>query len=128
MDRTKTSTKRRGYSSKKQNIRGNKVAKKQHVNEFSIKEDANLITYDPVKNLLDVNKMGAAIMQCFLDNDTEGVLEIVENYLYAMNKTQFLKDANVPRSTVYNFFKRRNPTIKTLAKIMHATVHSQCSV
>lgn len=80
--------------------------------------------YDPIKNLLDINKMGAAIMQCFLENDTEGVLEIVENYLYAINKTQFLKDANVPRSTMYNFFKRRNPTIKTLAKIIHASAHS----
>lgn len=68
--------------------------------------------------------MGAAIMQCFIENDTEGVLEIVENYLYAINKTQFLKEANIPRSTAYNFFKRRNPTIKTLAKIMHASAHS----
>ncbi len=42
---------------------------------------------------------------------------------YAVNKTQFLKEANVPRSTMDNFFKKRNPTIKTLAKIMHASAH-----
>lgn len=84
-----------------------------------IQKNANLKEYDPVKNLLDINKMGAAIMQCFIENDTEGVLEIIETYLYALNKTQFLKEAKVPRSTVYNFFKRRNPTIKTLAKILH---------
>lgn len=90
----------------------------------SFKEGSGLKEYDPVKNLLDINKMGAAIMQCFIENDTEGVLEIVENYLYAVNKTQFLKEANIPRSTAYNFFKRRNPTIKTLAKIMHASAHS----
>lgn len=70
---------------------------------------------------MDINKMGAAIMQCFIENDTEGVLEIIEGYLYAVNKTQFLKEAHVPRSTAYNFFKRRNPTIKTLAKIIHAS-------
>lgn len=85
---------------------------------------ANLKEYDPVKNLLDTNKLGAAIMQCFIENDTEGVLEIIEHYLYALNKTQFLKNAKVPRSTAYNFFRRRNPTIKTLAKIIHASVHS----
>jgi hypothetical protein len=55
---------------------------------------------------------------------TDGVLEIIESYLYALNKTQFLKEANVPRSTAYNFFKRRNPTIKTLAKIIHASALS----
>lgn len=98
--------------------------KKQQATEFFLKEEAGLKKYDPVKNLLDINKMGAAIMQCFIENDTEGVLEIVENYLYAINKTQFLKEANIPRSTVYNFFKRRNPTIKTLAKIIHASAHS----
>lgn len=99
------------------------MSKNQHTTELSIKEDAELKKYDPVKNLLDINKMGAAIMQCFIENDTEGVLEIVESYLYAVNKTQFLKEANVPRSTMYNFFKRRNPTIKTLAKIMYASAH-----
>ena len=98
--------------------------KKQKGIKSSIKDGVGLKEYNPVKNLLDINKMGAAIMQCFLENDTEGVLEIIENYLYAVNKTQFLKEANIPRSTVYNFFKRRNPTIKTLAKIMHASAHS----
>lgn len=92
--------------------------------ELHLNKEAKLKEYQPLKNLLDTNKMGAAIMQCFIENDTEGVLEIIENYLYAVNKTQFLKDAKVPRSTAYNVFKRRNPTIKTLAKIMHASAHS----
>lgn len=126
MDKKRTSIKRKNSLSRKHRSaqKGNKMSKKQQTTEFSIKEDAGLKEYDPVKNLLDINKMGAAIMQCFIENDTEGVLEIVENYLYAVNKTQFLKEANVPRSTMYNFFKRRNPTIKTLAKIMHASAHS----
>ncbi len=97
---------------------------KTQENEYILREDVNLKEYDPMKNLLDTNKMGAAIMECLLENDTEGVLEIIEGYLYAINKTQFLKEAKIPRSTAYNFFKRRNPTIKTLAKIMHASAHS----
>lgn len=99
------------------------MSKKQLSTEFLLKKEVNLKEYDPVQNLLDINKMGAAIMQCFIENDTEGVLEIIENYLYAVNKTQFLKEANIPRSTAYNFFRRRNPTIKTLAKIIHASAH-----
>jgi len=95
--------------------------RKKTQTSFVLRKDANLKEYDPIRNLLDINKMGAAIMQCFIENDTEGVLEIIENYLYALNKTQFLKEAKVPRSTAYNFFRRRNPTIKTLAKIIHAS-------
>lgn len=90
----------------------------------TLREDANLKEYDPLKNLLDTKKMGAAIMECLIENDTEGALEILEGYLYAVNRTQFLKEAKIPRSTAYNVFKRRNPTIKTLAKIMHASTHS----
>lgn len=126
MDKKKTSIKQKSSLSRKRRLaqKGNKMTRKKQATEFSIKKEANLQEYDPVKNLLDINKMGAAIMQCFIENDTEGVLEIIENYLYAINKTQFFKEANLPRSTVYNFFKRRNPTIKTLAKIMHASAHT----
>ncbi len=90
---------------------------------FILREDAHLKEYDPIKGLLDVNAMGAAIMQCFIENDPDGVLEVIENYLYALNKTQFLKEAKVPRSTMYNFLRSKNPTIKTLAKLIHASYH-----
>lgn len=60
-------------------------------------------------------------MQCLIENDPEGILEIVENHLYALNKTPFLKNAKIPRSTMYNFLRRKNPTIKTLAKLIHAS-------
>lgn len=100
------------------------MSKKTEEIEYVLRDDANLKEYDPMKNLLDTNKMGAAIMECLIENDTEGALEIIEGYLYAINKTQFLKEAKVPRSTVYNFCRRKNPTIKTLAKIMHASAHA----
>ena len=97
--------------------------KKKQKTERVLREDANLKEYDPIKNLLNTKKMGAAVMECLIENDTEGALEILEGYLYALDRTQFLKDAKIPRSTAYNVFKRRNPTIKTLAKIMHASAH-----
>lgn len=114
MDKTKTSIKQKSSLSRKQkpSQKANKVQKKQQRIESSIKDGVGLKEYDPVKNLLDINKMGAAIMQCFLENDTEGVLEIVENYLYAVNKTQFLKEASIPRSTVYNFSQICFPYLK----------------
>lgn len=98
--------------------------KKTQEASYVLREDANLKEYDPMKNLLDTKKIGAAFMECLIENDTEGALEILEGYLYAVDRTKFLKDAKIPRSTAYNVFKRRNPTIKTLAKIIHASAHS----
>lgn len=126
MDKIKTSKKQKISSSRTQklHIKQKKINKKEANSIFVLKEGSNLKEYDPVRNLLDTNKMGAAIMQCLIENNTDGVLEIIEHYLYALNKTQFLKDANLPRSTLYNFFRRKNPTIKTLAKILHASAQS----
>jgi len=98
--------------------------KKLQDGERVLKDEKGLKDYNPVANLLDTKKMGAAVMECLIENDTEGALEILENYLYAVDRTQFLKDAKIPRSTAYNVFKRRNPTIKTLAKIMYASTHT----
>lgn len=124
MGNRKTSQKQKVSSSKTQTIqlKGKPLQIKKP--EPVLRKYAKLKDYDPMKNLLDTKKMGAAIMECLIDGDTEGVLEIIEEYLYAVNKTQFLKDAKIPRSTAYNVFKRRNPTIKTLAKLMHASAHS----
>ena len=99
------------------------MKQKKQESERVLREDANLKEYNPMKNLLDTKKMGAAVMECLIENDTDGALEIIEGYLYALDRTQFLKDAKISRSTAYNVFKRRNPTIKTLAKIMHASAH-----
>lgn len=90
----------------------------------AIKKGIHLKECNPLKVLLDKKKLGAAIIECLMDNDAEGALEVIEGYLYAVDRTQILKDAKIARSTAYNVFKRRNPTIKTLAKILHATSQS----
>jgi DNA-binding phage protein len=67
----------------------------------------------------DPSKVGAALLQCLIDNDTETYIEILESYL-RMNKLQVAKKAKMPRSTVQlAFSKSGNPTLKTLAKIVH---------
>jgi DNA-binding phage protein len=48
------------------------------------------------------------------------MLEIIGIYLEAANKTQMAKKASVARSTVYQSLKGGNPTVKTLAKLVHA--------
>lgn len=125
MVKTEISKKPKPFTSKTQEteLKENRMSEKEKKKIRVLREDANLKEYDPIKNLLDPEKLGAAVMQCLMENDTDGALEIMESYLYAVGKTQFLKDAKISRSTAYNVFKRKNPTLKTIAKMMHASSH-----
>lgn len=89
-----------------------------------MRDDVGITRFDPSKKLMDVKLIGTAIMECLIDNDPDGIMEVIESHLEALNKSKFLKDAGLPRSTVYQLFKRKNPTIQTLAKIVHAAHQS----
>ena len=124
MDKVKTSPKRRPSTSKPRRAHRHKnTMETKKTTNVVIREDANITELDPLANLLDPDLIGSAIMQCLIENDPEGVMEIIEDHLYALNKSKFLREADVPRSTMYQLLKRKNPTIKTLAKIMYATHH-----
>ncbi len=88
---------------------------------LKLKPDVHLRTWTP-NRILDVGFIGKAIMECLQKNDPEGVIEIIEIHLAAVNKVKAAKEAGLPRSTLYNsLHKSKNPTIKTLAKLIHAT-------
>jgi DNA-binding phage protein len=78
---------------------------------------------NPLKELVDPEKTGLAILECLQNNDPEGVMEMIAIYLDALNKAQLRQQNKLPKSTMYSALKHRNPTIKTLAKIMHASTH-----
>ena len=98
-----------------------KLAESNHVR---IREGIGITELDPNKELADPDLIGSAIVQCLIENDPDGVIEIIQWHLQAINKSKFLNEADVPRSTMYQLFKRKNPTVRTLAKIMHATHRS----
>ena len=124
MDKVKTSPKRRPSTSKPLRTKRRTTSMRtKEAAKITLREDANITEVDPIANLLDPDLIGSAIMQCLIENDPEGVMEIIEDHLYALNKSKFLREADVPRSTMYQLLKRKNPTIKTLAKIMYATHH-----
>lgn len=83
---------------------------------------SNAKEWHPTKELLDTKRIGASIMECLLNNDPEGAMEIIEIYLDTVNRVQMAKKSHIPRSTLYHSLKHKNPTIKTLAKLMHASV------
>ena len=78
--------------------------------------------YDPMKDLLDETLIATAVWECLKDNDPNGVIEILEAHLRAKNKSQLARENDLPRTTFYHAFKSKNPSLHTLAKLVHATI------
>ncbi|MCC5832953.1 MAG: hypothetical protein JJU12_07935 [Chlamydiales bacterium] len=78
--------------------------------------------YDPTEALLDEERIGLAIWECLKNGDSEGVIEIIRIHLEAYNKAQLAKEARLSKTTLYHSLRSKNPTIKTLAKLVHACV------
>ena len=93
--------------------------------EITLRDDVGIREFSPTEKLRDIKLIGAAVMECLIDNDPAGAIEAIETHLEAINKSKFLKEAGIPRSTMYKLFTMKNPTIKTLAKILYAAHHSR---
>lgn len=87
---------------------------------LAIKPGMGVDVYNPTKALLDEERIGRAIWECLKNGDSEGVIEIIQIHLEACNKTQIAKEAHIPKTTLYHTFRSKNPTIRTLAKLVHA--------
>lgn len=109
MDKTKTSKRHQAYLEKlaKVDLDKTKGLKRSH----------------PLKELADPNQTAMAVFECLLNNDPEGAMEMIEIYLEALNKSKLGRETNLHKSTLYSALKHRNPTMKTLAKIMYAYAH-----
>lgn len=88
---------------------------------LKLKKGSSVVEFSPTQELLDKNFMGKAIMECLINNDPEGVVEIIEMYLDTVNKVQSIRNVKLSRSTLYHTLRGKNPTLKTLAKIMHSS-------
>lgn len=84
-----------------------------------LKTREGLKSYSPTEQLLDEDFIAKAVWECFKNNDPEGVIEVIEAHMRAVNRTKAAKDSDLPRSSMYHAFKGKNPTIKTLAKLVH---------
>jgi DNA-binding phage protein len=68
------------------------------------------------------SKVAAALLESLEQNDADAFLEILDAYL-SVNKAQIARDAKLSRTTVHKVFsKKGNPTIRTIAKIVHKAV------
>ena len=83
------------------------------------KQESEFEEYSPSKELTNETFIAQAMWECLKNNDTAGVIEVIEAHLEAINKVKATKKAALARSTMYNALKGKNPTLKTLAKIVH---------
>jgi len=105
-----------------------KISKKRQrlsgrLSKVNLRKAPGLRIADPLKELVDPQKTALAILECLQSNDPEGVMEMIAIYLEAKDKTALLKGSALPKSTMYSALKHRNPTIKTLAKLMSTQDH-----
>ena len=97
-----------------ENIR--KMKAKSHL---KLKKDAKVIAYSATERLLDENFIAKAVWECLKNNDPQGVIEIIETHLEIVNKVKAAQETDLSRATMYHAFKGKNPTIKTLAKLVN---------
>ena len=88
-----------------------------NINEKDLKE------INPEDHFKDTSKIAEALFQCLIENDTEAFIEILDAYL-RVNRTHVARKTKMPRSTIkLALSKRGNPTLKTIAGIVHAAMY-----
>lgn len=84
-----------------------------------LKKNAGLIPYSPTKELLDESFIAQTVWECLKNNDPEGVVEVIQAHLRVVNKSKAAQKIDLPRSSMYNAIRGKNPTVKTLAKLVN---------
>jgi len=87
--------------------------------KMKFKTREGLRRHSPTERLLDEDFIAKAVWECLKNNDHEGVMEVIQAHMRAVNKTKMSKESDLARSTLYNAYKGKNPTVKTLAKMVH---------
>ena len=85
-------------------------------------KSGKLESHDPSSFFKNFDKVGKALLESLIENDTEAFIEILDTCL-RVNKTQVAKKGKMSRSTVQSALsKKGNPTLKTIAKIVHEAI------
>lgn len=93
----------------------------ENTRKLRLKKGVKLAKHDPFKTLLNEKVIAQAFWECLKENDPEGAMEIINAHMNALNKAVLAKKADIPRSTIYHSIKSKNPTLKTVAKLIHCS-------
>lgn len=83
-----------------------------------LKKGVKVTHHDPIKELLNETLIRDAIWEYLQKDDSAGVMEVLAAYIEALEMDAARRDAALPRSTFYHSLKAKNPTLKTLAKLV----------
>ena len=87
--------------------------------KLKLKKSMPVAQYSATERLLDEKFIAQAIWECLKNNDPQGVIEIIETHLEVVNKVKAAQATDLSRATMYHALKGKNPTIKTLAKLVN---------
>lgn len=87
--------------------------------DLQLKEGTDVKEESATSKILDEKFIAQAVWECLKKNDPEGVLEIIQIHLDVVNKVKASQEACLSRATMYNALKGKNPTLKTLAKLIN---------
>jgi DNA-binding phage protein len=87
--------------------------------KLKLKKNVPVSEYSATERLLDEKFIAQAMWECLKNNDPAGVIEIIETHLEVVNKVRASQATDLPRATMYHALKGKNPTIKTLAKLVN---------
>lgn len=80
------------------------------------------LRYKPSSFFESHEKVAKALLQSLEEDDAGAFLEILDAYL-KVNRTSIAKKTKLSRTTIQNALSRKgNPTIRTIAKIVHQAV------
>ena len=86
-----------------------------------IKKGVKMRHFDPAKKMGDWKVVATAFFQALQENDVQGAIEILEGYVMTVHKKMIVKKGRIPTSTLYHSLsKEANPTLRTIAKLLHA--------
>jgi DNA-binding phage protein len=89
---------------------------------LKVNKQAKLEKHDSEVFFKNFDKVGTALLESLVQNDTEAFIEILDSYLN-VNRARVAKKAKISRSTVQHALsKNGNPTLKTIARIVHESV------
>jgi len=82
----------------------------------------NVKKVDPDAHITNEKNVALAILECLQNNDPEGVMEVIGIYVDALNKARLMHEGEIPKSTFYHALRSKNPTLKTLAKLVSSSM------
>ncbi len=90
--------------------------------KLHLKKGAKVVKHHPLKTLLNEKLIAQVFWECLKENDPEGAMEVIAIHLNAVNKVHLAEEADLPRLTIYHSLKSKNPTLKTVAKLIHCSM------